>query len=117
MNDVDTHGWNKIYRDLEKTIGLEATLNLYQEYRGMQLNLPIRLISRSYMLDVLRTEYNGYNKQELARRFGYSQRSIERMLREIKDTPADEVKEEAYPPYLIDLQRLKNDEKGNENEK
>jgi len=114
MNEINTQGWNKVYRELEKVIGLDATLNLFKEYRGMQLNLPIRLISRSYMLEVLRNEYTGYNKQELARRFGYSQRSVERMLREIKNEKMNEVNDSEYPPYLIDLKR--NNEKGNDNE-
>ncbi|MEO1769746.1 Mor transcription activator family protein [Candidatus Enterococcus ferrettii] len=85
MNELDTSGWNKIYKDLQKVIGTEATLNLFKEYRGIQLNLPVRLISRSHMLDVLRIDYDGRNKQKLARAYGYSQRSIERMLREIKE--------------------------------
>ena len=105
MNEINIQGWNKIYRELEKVIGLDATLSLFKEYRGMQLNLPIRLISRSYMLEVLRNEYTGYNKQELARRFGYSQRSVERMLREIKNTKSNEVNEIDYPPYLTDIEQ------------
>lgn len=85
MEEFDTSGWNKIYKDLQKVIGTEATLNLFKEYRGIQLNLPVRLISRSYMLDILRNDYDGQNKQKLARLYGYSQRSIERMLREIRE--------------------------------
>lgn len=84
METQRTRGWNKAYRDLEKIIGIEATLKLYQEYRGMQLNFPIRLISRAYFLEILRTHYTGSNKQALARKYGYSQRSVERMLREIR---------------------------------
>ena len=110
MNEINIQGWNKVYRELEKVIGLDATLSLFKEYRGMQLNLPIRLISRSYMLEVLRNEYTGYNKQELARRYGYSQRSVERMLREIKNEKVDEVNETEYPPYITDIKQQRNDE-------
>lgn len=85
MEEFDTSGWNKVYKDLQKVIGTEATLSLFEEYRGIQLNLPVRLISRSYMLDILRSDYDGHNKQKLARMYGYSQRSIERMLREIRE--------------------------------
>lgn len=110
MNELDTQGWNKVYRDLEKVIGLDATLSLFKEYRGMQLNFPIRLISRHAMIDILRTEYTGLNKQDLARRYGYSQRSIERMLREIRNESANKVEEESLPYYLADFDKEKKEE-------
>jgi len=81
---VNTLGWNSLYKELSGVIGIEATLKLYEEYRGMQLNLPARLISRKHLLICLKNEYTGENKRELARKYGYSQRTIERMIREFQ---------------------------------
>lgn len=83
--DQNTSGWNRTYKDLEQIVGVEATIKIYKEYRGMQLNLPVRLFSRDYLTQRLAIEYNGLNKRELAKKYGYSQRTIERMLREIKN--------------------------------
>lgn len=84
LSEPDITSWNSIYQELAKTIGVEATLKLYQDYRGLQLNLPVRLVSRESMLEQLKIEYTGENKRELARKYDYSQRTIERMLNEIQ---------------------------------
>lgn len=100
VSEPEIQGWNKVYRDLEKIVGKQGTLAIYQEFRGLQINFPIRLISRAYMMDVLRTEYTGKNKQKLANHYGYSQRSIERMLKELEREEQPPMDEEAFP-FLV----------------
>lgn len=97
VNEPEVQGWNKVYRDLERVVGKQSTLAIYQEFRGLQVNFPIRLISRAYMKDLLRTEYTGKNKQKIATHYGYSQRSIERMLKELERENPNQVKEATYP--------------------
>lgn len=97
MNEPEVKGWNKVYRDLERLVGKQGTLAIYQEFRGLQVNFPIRLISRAHMKDVLRTEYTGKNKQKIATDYGYSQRSIERMLKELAEEKSKQASEITYP--------------------
>lgn len=100
VSEPEVQGWNKVYRDLEKIVGKQGTLAIYQEFRGLQINFPVRLISRAYMIDVLRTEYTGKNKQKLANHYGYSQRSIERMLKELEKEAQHQLEEESFPYFV-----------------
>lgn len=97
LNEPEVQGWNRVYRELERVVGKQSTLAIYQEFRSLQVNFPIRLISRSYMKDVLRAEYTGRNKQQLANLYGYSQRSIERMLKELEKEEPIQMKEDTHP--------------------
>lgn len=90
VSEPEAQGWNKVYRDLERLVGKQGTLAIYHEFRGLQINFPVRLISRAHMMEVLRYEYDGDNKQKLANHYGYSQRSIERMLKELEDEALEE---------------------------
>jgi len=73
---MDIEGLNDVYRDICELVGFENMLKFYNQYNGFQINFPTRLYNKDYVREVVKTEFNGTNAHELARRFGYSERWI-----------------------------------------
>jgi len=107
MKPVDIGSWNTIYRDFAKLIGVEATLKLYESYRGLQITMPLRLTSSEQIKQIVHREYNGTNLKELALYYSYSERHLRRLL---KDEPKDinpgggQVKEQDLP-YIQEIKK------------
>lgn len=80
----DVDDWNLIYQELCQVIGKKSTLELYHTYKGIQMTLPMRLISADRLKQVLEREHGNYNSRELAKIYGYSERHINRVIHEIK---------------------------------
>nr|WP_157454438.1 Mor transcription activator family protein [Carnobacterium maltaromaticum] len=77
--------WNKVYLELAKLVGEENAIVMYREYRGFQLNMPMRLVSSQHIRHIIEVEYDGTNGAEIARFYGYTERHIRRLIAEVKD--------------------------------
>ncbi|WP_278530623.1 Mor transcription activator family protein [Enterococcus asini] len=118
MEPVDIYSWNTIYREFAKLIGVESTLEIFENYHGTQINFPMRLVSSDHIKQVVLNEYDGTNLKELAMFYGYSERHLRRLLKdETKeiDSGGDQVKEKSLP-YIQEIKKRLRDS-GLENEK
>lgn len=80
----DLCGLNDVYKDIADEIGLENTLAIFKLFRGTQVSFPARLFSKEYTRQAIINEYDGSNVPQLAQKYNYSERSIWRILKEIK---------------------------------
>lgn len=80
----DLDGLNEVYRDIADEIGVENTLIIYRLFRGTQISFPSRLFSREYIHKAIINEYNGKNIPQLAQKYNYSERSVQRILKDLK---------------------------------
>ncbi|REC33581.1 hypothetical protein CF160_11295 [Enterococcus pseudoavium] len=104
ISQVDPYLWSPIYKELTKLVGIEATLKIYQEYRGSQLTFPMRLVDHRNLPQILESEYNGHNLRQIARYYGYSERHLRRILNDMKKLDdSDSTLLEAEIPYVKDL--------------
>ncbi|WP_331709062.1 Mor transcription activator family protein [Carnobacterium maltaromaticum] len=71
-----------MYLELAKLVGEENAIVMYREYRGFQLNMPMRLVSSQHIRHIVETEYDGTNGEEIARFYGYTERHIRRLIAE-----------------------------------
>lgn len=85
---ADISGLNDVYRELCDLVGYENMLKLYAQYKGFQVNFPTRLYSKDYVRTVVKKEYNGSNTKALARKLGYSERWIRKIVEEVADIEA-----------------------------
>lgn len=85
---ADISGLNDVYRELCDLVGYESMLKLYAQYKGFQVNFPTRLYSKDYVRKVVKREYNGSNTKALARKLGYSERWIRKIVEEVSDIEA-----------------------------
>lgn len=47
--------------------------------------MPMRLVSKEYIEEVVKKEYTGKNAQEIAKSYGYSERHIRRLIKETRE--------------------------------
>ncbi len=71
---------NGIYQDIAENISLDVALLIYEHYKGLQITFPTRLYSPDYVRGKVNEAGKNANFKELARKYGYSERWIRRML-------------------------------------
>ncbi|MFS6999194.1 Mor transcription activator family protein [Carnobacterium maltaromaticum] len=79
-----------MYLELAKLVGEENAIVMYREYRGFQLNMPMRLVSSQHIRHIIEVEYDGTNGVEIARFYGYTERHIRRLVAEMKRKNTEE---------------------------
>ena len=72
---------NEVYRELYEIIGEESMFKVYGLLRGQQISFPMRLYDPKLLRNAIIQEYNGSNISYLACKYGYSERSIRRILK------------------------------------
>ena len=68
-------------------MGLDAALTIYQMYKGQQITFPVHLFNAKRIQTSIIKEFDGTNVRELAKRYGYSEKTVRRM---IKDSVAED---------------------------
>ena len=81
--DSDKQLFNSIYKDIAEVFGIDVAIHVYQMYRGMQISFPTRLFNPDYVKRQVPVEYDGTNIKQLAKKYGYSEKTIRRMLKGI----------------------------------
>ena len=80
MKEVDSSSLQGIYRELAEIIGVKLTIAVFNELKGQQITFPSRLYERNYVIEEVKTRYNGTNLKELAREFNYTERWIRKLM-------------------------------------
>ena len=79
--NVDVEALHSFYRGISELIGVEGMLKVFEQYRGMQIKIPIHLYDRNLAASHVVEQYNGQNSYELANKYGYSQRWVTKVLK------------------------------------
>ncbi|NLW52323.1 MAG: hypothetical protein GXY87_03035 [Tissierellia bacterium] len=82
MNDfeVDLIDLQSVYRELVDLVGLENTIKIFKQYKGLYIHFPMRFFSSDGLYNIVKREFNGCNSKEIARKYGYSLRHINRVI-------------------------------------
>ena len=75
--------FNSIYNDISEAFGMDVAIQMYQTYKGMQITFPTRLFNPEYVKIQVPIEYDGKNIKQLAKKYGYSEKTIRRMIKDI----------------------------------
>ena len=95
MNEnVDVEALHSFYRGISELIGVEGMLKVFEQYRGMQVTIPIHLYDRNLAASHVLQQYNGQNSYELANKYGYSQRWVVKTLKENQQDNNEKILEE-----------------------
>lgn len=73
---------NPIYQEIRERLGLEAAQQMYEMFKGQQVSFPMRFYSPAYTKRCIIQEYDGKNINTLALKYGYSEKTVRRMIRE-----------------------------------
>lgn len=77
--------YNEIYQLFHDMFGEKIVDKIYDNFSGSSVYFPSKLYSKEYVLSKIRENMDHLTIRELARLTGYSERSIRRMINEIKD--------------------------------
>lgn len=69
-----------VYKEIWECLGPEAVIKIYQMYRGQQISFPARLLSPEAVQQKVVQEYDGTNLGKLATKYGYSEKTIRRII-------------------------------------
>jgi len=84
MGDGSTQNiFNAVYNDISEAFGVDVAIQMYQTYKGMQITFPTRLFNPDYVKNQVPIEYDGKNIKQLAKKYGYSEKTIRRMIKDI----------------------------------
>lgn len=81
LAEQDRQMLHPIYREISEKLGLNAAKELYQMFKGQQISFPVRLMDPRKVQKMIMQEYNGTNVRELARKYGYSEKSVRRLIK------------------------------------
>ena len=75
-----------IYIEIADKTDVKTAITIYEMFRGQQVQFPQKLYSKKFMYRYIKENYNGNNVRELAQKFGYSDRRIRQMLKDMEIT-------------------------------
>ena len=73
---------NDVYREISENLGLDSAIQIYQLFKGQQITFPVHLFSRKRIQKMVIREYDGTNINMLAQKYGYSEKTIRRILKD-----------------------------------
>lgn len=73
---------NSVYKDINEEFGIDVAMRMYQLYKGTQVNFPMRFLNPDLVKQRILDEYNGKNLKQLAVKYGYSEKTLRRLIKE-----------------------------------
>ena len=83
MAEKDSELLNTVYKEISEKLGMDTAMELYQMFKGQQINFPVRFFNPSRIQQIIIREYDGTNVRTLAVKYNYSEKTIRRI---VKDT-------------------------------
>ena len=78
---LEPENLNGSYAEIAALLGVEAALKLHSCYRGTQVSFPVEFLSREYIFEQIKEEYDGTNIRELATKYGYTEKWIRKIVK------------------------------------
>ena len=82
MSIRDVELFHDIYKEISNELGTEVAIAIHNMFKGQQITFPTRLYNSKRVKEVIYMEFDGKNIWELARKYGYSEKTMRRMLKE-----------------------------------
>ena len=87
LAEQDRQMLHSIYREISEKLGMDTAMDIYQLFRGQQVSFPMRFFNAECIRRSIVQEYDGTNIKGLAVKYGYSEKTIRRILRENAGEP------------------------------
>ena len=82
MAQKDPELLNAIYKEISEMLGMDTAMDIYQLFKGQQVTFPMRFFNAECIRKIIAQEYDGTNVKKLAVKYGYSEKTIRRIIRE-----------------------------------
>ena len=84
MAEQDSELLNTVYKEISEKLGMDIAMELYQMFKGQQINFPVRFFNPSQIQQIIIREYDGTNVRTLAIKYNYSEKTIRRIVKDQK---------------------------------
>lgn len=85
MAQRDPELLNAVYKEISEKLGMDTAMDIYQLFRGQQVSFPMRFFSPNCIRKIIAREYDGSNVKLLAVKYGYSEKTIRRIIKENRE--------------------------------
>ena len=85
MAESDPELLNAVYREISEKLGMDTAMEVYQMFKGQQINFPVRFFNPAKIQQIILQEYNGTNIRTLAIKYNYSEKTVRRIIKESVD--------------------------------
>ena len=82
MSENNPELLNAVYREISEKLGMDTAMEVYQMFKGQQINFPIRFFNPAKIQQIIVREYNGTNIRTLAVKYNYSEKTVRRIIKE-----------------------------------
>lgn len=73
---------NSVYKDINEEFGIDVAMRMYQMYKGVQVNFPMRFLNPDMVKQRILKEYDGTNLKQLAVKYSYSEKTLRRLIKD-----------------------------------
>ena len=82
MAEQDSELLNTVYREISEKLGMDTAMEIYQLFKGQQINFPVRFFNPARIQQIIVKEYDGTNIRTLATKYNYSEKTIRRIIKD-----------------------------------
>ena len=76
---------NAIYKEISEKLGVDTAMDIYQMFKGQQISFPVRFFNADCIRKLIVQEYDGTNIKKLAVKYGYSEKTVRRMIQKSEE--------------------------------
>lgn len=82
MAEKDSELLNTVYKEVSEKLGMDTAMEIYQMFKGQQINFPVRFFNPTRIQQIIVKEYDGTNIRTLATKYNYSEKTIRRIIKD-----------------------------------
>ena len=82
MAETNSELLNTVYKEISEKLGVDAAMEIYRMFKGQQVSFPMRFFNPLQIQKCILQEYDGTNIKTLAIKYGYSEKTIRRIIKE-----------------------------------
>lgn len=87
MAENDPELLNAVYKEISEKMGMDAAMEIYRLFKGQQISFPMRFFNPDRIQKIIVQEYDGSNIKTLAIKYGYSEKTVRRIIRDSVSEP------------------------------
>lgn len=73
---------NTVYKEISERLGMDTAMEIYRMFKGQQVSFPMRFLNPVQIQKCILREYDGTNIKTLAIKYGYSEKTVRRIIKD-----------------------------------
>ena len=82
MAENDPELLNSVYKEVSEKLGMDTAMEIYRMFKGQQISFPMRFFNPERIQRIIVQEYDGTNVKTLAIKYGYSEKTVRRIIKD-----------------------------------